>query len=693
MSGCLNESKNYIWNTECEADCLGAGTFGKVYRGIHKKTGDKVAVKTFKQVNQAACQETKMLQSLQHQYIIQLYDIEVEKLSKNEVMIMELCNGGSLMNFLNQPENVLGLPDKEFLLVTEHLSGGLEYLKRHNVIHRDVKPDNIMRQVLDDGRTIYKLADFGTARELPEGQNFYSLHGTEPYLNPKMFKALFFGNQCTREFGPDTDLWSVGVTLYQTATGHLPFAMQSRHLMWTTYSEMERRRGIISAIQQSNSEEIVYQDKLPQNCRLSVGLRQLITPIIAGLFIQDGDEQWSFSNYYDKITELVSRRVFNVFNVNKMQLLKIYVKPDETFADFKRHVLRQSDVRDEDQVFLYKEHLIVNRFDDFPRVESECIFLFDRTNREVEFRCSVQPNLETLSNFQTARATEACDYYRLAYRTRRDLCLVKNVMELQSTVCKYFSIFIRAFQSYCKEELAEQRKLYDMLIEKYSETKKRICLLEKLERLSRESDIFFVENFSILTTDFMNQASQSFDELNTARVELNLASSHDSYFSIATAELAEINPLLKSLCRSTADSKLYEFERTKFCHCVRTIREIFTEKVEPNFDDFVKVVKEWYQSEFFSNLKALSNLKNDLNSYRANLKKFDDEIHSRSDNSVSSIVSRKSAFTSQKKLKETLEQYRQNSHDMASIIEKNTKLVEKMNELILSLDMNLSTEV
>jgi hypothetical protein len=50
-------------------------------------------------------------------------------------------------------------------------------------------------------------------------------------------------------------------------------------------------------------------------------------------------------------------------------------------------------------------------------------------------------------------------------------------------------------------------------------------------------------------------------------------------------------------------------------------------------------------------------------------------------------------FTSQKKLKETLEQYRQNSHDMASIIEKNTKLVEKMNELILSLDMNLSTEV
>lgn len=134
----LRESQNYIWNTKC--DCLGEGTFGKVYLGIHKKTGDKVAVKTFKHLTQQISKETEMLQSLKHQYIIQLLALEYEEDSGNLVMVMELCIGGSLMDYLNEPENVFGLTDGEFLLVFEHLSGGLEYLKRYNVIHRDVKP-------------------------------------------------------------------------------------------------------------------------------------------------------------------------------------------------------------------------------------------------------------------------------------------------------------------------------------------------------------------------------------------------------------------------------------------------------------------------------------------------------------------------------------------------------------------------
>lgn len=137
MSVTLSESQNYIWN---HSDFLGEGTFGKVFHGIHKQTGDKVAIKIFKHINHQVTQETKLLQSLQHKHIIRFFAAEFDLTTNEMVMILELCNGGSLMNYLNEPENVCGLVDEEFLLVFKHLSKGLEFLKRHDVIHRDVKP-------------------------------------------------------------------------------------------------------------------------------------------------------------------------------------------------------------------------------------------------------------------------------------------------------------------------------------------------------------------------------------------------------------------------------------------------------------------------------------------------------------------------------------------------------------------------
>ena len=62
-----------------------------------------------------------------------------------QVIVMELCTGGSLFNLLDDPENSYGLDEDEFLLVLSHLSAGMNHLRDNNLVHRDLKPGNIMK--------------------------------------------------------------------------------------------------------------------------------------------------------------------------------------------------------------------------------------------------------------------------------------------------------------------------------------------------------------------------------------------------------------------------------------------------------------------------------------------------------------------------------------------------------------------
>ena len=136
-----------------------------------------------------------------------------------QVIVMELCTGGSLFNLLDDPENSYGLDEDEFLLVLSHLSAGMNHLRDNNLVHRDLKPGNIMKFIKDDGGVVYKLTDFGAARELQDDQQFVSLYGTEEYLHPDMYERAVLRKPVGKTFGATVDLWSIGVTLYHVATG------------------------------------------------------------------------------------------------------------------------------------------------------------------------------------------------------------------------------------------------------------------------------------------------------------------------------------------------------------------------------------------------------------------------------------------------------------------------------------------
>lgn len=70
---------------------------------------------------------------------------------------------------------------------------GMNHLRENGVVHRDIKPGNIMRQVGEDGKSVYKLTDFGAARELEDDEKFVSIYGTEEYLvrRPLQKKLVF----------------------------------------------------------------------------------------------------------------------------------------------------------------------------------------------------------------------------------------------------------------------------------------------------------------------------------------------------------------------------------------------------------------------------------------------------------------------------------------------------------------------
>lgn len=68
------------------------------------------------------------------------------------------------------------------VLVVSRAVHGMNHLRENGVVHRDIKPGNIMRLVGDDGRSVYKLTDFGAARELEDDEKFLSIYGTEEYL-------------------------------------------------------------------------------------------------------------------------------------------------------------------------------------------------------------------------------------------------------------------------------------------------------------------------------------------------------------------------------------------------------------------------------------------------------------------------------------------------------------------------------
>ncbi|XP_053674907.1 inhibitor of nuclear factor kappa-B kinase subunit epsilon [Anopheles nili] len=367
MNSFLRGSMNYVW---CTTSVLGKGSTGAVFQGVNKHNGEPVAVKTFNQLSHMRPQDVQMrefevLRKVNHNNIVKLLDIEDDQEGRGKVIVMELCTGGSLFNILDDPENTYGLPQKEFLLVLEHLSAGMKHLRDNNLVHRDLKPGNIMKYISEDGQTIYKLTDFGAARELGENQQFASLYGTEEYLHPDMYERAVLRKSINRSFTANVDLWSIGVTLYHVATGNLPFrpygGRKNKETMY--HITTKKAPGVISGTQTSENGPIEWSKQLPAHCQLKEGLKCLVTPLMAGLLEENQGRMWSFDKFFLEVQNILNKTVLHIFYVNRATSIEVYLEPDQTLMHLREHILAQTDVPQVSQLLLLDNELFATKVD------------------------------------------------------------------------------------------------------------------------------------------------------------------------------------------------------------------------------------------------------------------------------------------------------------------------------------------
>lgn len=195
---------------------VGVGGMANVYRGVDEKTGNAIAVKVLKEEfldNEELVRrfknESKAISILDHPNIVKVYDVSVT--DRLQYIVMEYVDGITLKEYLKQRGGALTW--KETVHFATQVLGALQHAHSKGIIHRDVKPQNIM--LLADGSI--KMMDFGIARFSRAQSQTVSdkAIGSVHYISPEQAK----GDKTDAR----TDLYSVGVMLYEMLSGRLPF--------------------------------------------------------------------------------------------------------------------------------------------------------------------------------------------------------------------------------------------------------------------------------------------------------------------------------------------------------------------------------------------------------------------------------------------------------------------------------------
>jgi serine/threonine-protein kinase len=196
-------------------DVLGQGGMGIVYKAVDPAIGRKVAIKMMTggfaenpDLLKRFQREAQSAGALQHPNIVIIYELGTHE-NGNPYMAMEFIDGESLESIVANRKR-MSLVDKLGIMI--QLLNGLQYAHAHGIVHRDVKPANVM--VLKDGSI--KIVDFGIARISDNSMTKTGqIVGTINYMSPEQFNGHVVDGR--------SDIFSSGVLLYEFLTGALPF--------------------------------------------------------------------------------------------------------------------------------------------------------------------------------------------------------------------------------------------------------------------------------------------------------------------------------------------------------------------------------------------------------------------------------------------------------------------------------------
>lgn len=199
---------------------VGQGQFGRVFCAMDRQNGRLFALKELdykRSSTRKLLRELHFLASLQHPNIVTFQGLEHTE--SGRYIVMDYCEGGTLRELM-QSEIQLTIP-QSLKLIADVLAG-LEYIHSHNIIHCDLKPENILLSRASTG-WIARISDFGIARF--DGKHCLDSSGSTgspAYMAPERFYG---------RYSPSSDLYAVGVLLFELMDGSRPFSGLPKELM------------------------------------------------------------------------------------------------------------------------------------------------------------------------------------------------------------------------------------------------------------------------------------------------------------------------------------------------------------------------------------------------------------------------------------------------------------------------------
>ncbi len=194
---------------------VGIGGMAFVYEATDEQTGGKVALKLLKEkfsddnrTVKRLINESKSLELLNHTNIVKVHDISIQ--TKYKYIVMEYTNGITLRKYMNYKRPIEWREAVEF---TDQILLALDNAHTKGIIHRDIKPQNIM--IMQGGKV--KVTDFGIAK-MPNSESLTMVDkaiGTVYYISPEQASS--------RKIDARSDIYSLGVMLYEMVTGQMPF--------------------------------------------------------------------------------------------------------------------------------------------------------------------------------------------------------------------------------------------------------------------------------------------------------------------------------------------------------------------------------------------------------------------------------------------------------------------------------------